>query len=589
VTEPLDKADFQVEFERIAKSPQFARSPVLRRLLAFLIEETLAGRGGRLKAYQIAVDGLGRAEDFDPQSDSYPRVQVGRLRKILDLFYASNGMAEVRPNARLRIPNGQYCVYFDQALDQTDSDGVNLETDDCSQDPALSFASATPALHGPAISPPISAARWPNFYWKSLGAMLMIFGFAAIWLSMVENSDAKTENSNPLNLPRIEISLDTDNPDNPELRAVRQHLQIGLQRFERLVVIDPMIRGQRPAMQNARDYVLELSPSGTPQQPVVFVQLRHLDSKTNLWSQHIPVGPDIERDTNRVVSSIAQHQGLIDAHQIASGSRRLDDGYSCLLWHYKLRASPDTGLRKKVLDCLDDGLEKLPDNPLLLEARSTVKFAMGVQTDAKSRSETRAYAERALAFGSNYATANIGAARTAMLYNNCDRAILYTQRAAELNPLDPDNLAIAGSFAAACGQLTESQQYLERSAELDQNGSLAQQMGILKLALVQNDSAHTLKIIKQLDSANARPNPVFLLARVLIYIEIGENADARNAWVQLTQAMGQPVDAPVRKVVKGFVLPDQFADAIIARMNQIELSHADNRGQTSHDSDDFST
>lgn len=258
MTETMDKADYQAEFERIAQSPQFARSPVLRRLLAYLIEETLVGNGARLKAYQIAVDGLGRDEDFDPQSDSYPRVQVGRLRKMLDLFYADNGMAQVRPNARLRIPNGAYCVYFDALGDNPVTDAAAKDNDADEQDLVLLEA---PSLS--AASPANTRSRWPNIYWQSAGALLMIFGFAAIWIALVENSTAKSQDINPLNLPRIAISMHVQNPLDNDISRVRQHFQIGLQRFERMIVVDQSNGHRRPVSGNARDYVLDVSAAGT--------------------------------------------------------------------------------------------------------------------------------------------------------------------------------------------------------------------------------------------------------------------------------------------------------------------------------------
>src|SRR3546814_2929692 len=94
---------FASELERVFSSTEFSRSPVMRRLLRFLIDQTLAGKGEQLKAYSVAVDGLGRDPDFDAQSDSYPRVQVGRLRRMLDAYYERYGLVN---GERLVIPNG---------------------------------------------------------------------------------------------------------------------------------------------------------------------------------------------------------------------------------------------------------------------------------------------------------------------------------------------------------------------------------------------------------------------------------------------------------------------------------------------------
>ncbi|RED17026.1 hypothetical protein [Parasphingopyxis lamellibrachiae] len=101
--------DITGELRRIFDAPQFNHSPVMCRLLSYLVEQTLAGNGHRLKAYTIAVDGLGRDADFDARIDSYPRVQVGRLRKLLDDYYAAD---DAYAGLRINIPKGAYVVSF---------------------------------------------------------------------------------------------------------------------------------------------------------------------------------------------------------------------------------------------------------------------------------------------------------------------------------------------------------------------------------------------------------------------------------------------------------------------------------------------
>ena len=98
----------QRECDRLSASEGFSRAPVMRRLLQYLVAETLAGRGASLKAYTVAVEGLARAPDFDAQADSYPRVQVGRLRRLIDSFY--DRFPPQPGQMRLTIPNGAYEV-----------------------------------------------------------------------------------------------------------------------------------------------------------------------------------------------------------------------------------------------------------------------------------------------------------------------------------------------------------------------------------------------------------------------------------------------------------------------------------------------
>lgn len=102
-----DPATMKAAKDAVLLDANFARAPVLTRLLNYLVEMTLKGEGPSLKSYSVAVDGLGRPADGDAQIDTYARVQVGRLRKALEAHYAGPGRDR---SHRLVISNGSYEV-----------------------------------------------------------------------------------------------------------------------------------------------------------------------------------------------------------------------------------------------------------------------------------------------------------------------------------------------------------------------------------------------------------------------------------------------------------------------------------------------
>lgn len=79
----------RIEVGRILTDPTFRRAPAQCQLLRFLLARTVNG-GRPPTQYEIAVDGLSRPSDFDSTSDSYPRVQISRLRKNLEAYYSRN-------------------------------------------------------------------------------------------------------------------------------------------------------------------------------------------------------------------------------------------------------------------------------------------------------------------------------------------------------------------------------------------------------------------------------------------------------------------------------------------------------------------
>jgi Malectin domain len=83
----------QSELEAVLKSRTFVRSPNLAAILKYVCQEYLEGRTDKIKEYNIAVEALGRTQDFDPSHDSAVRVEVSRLRKRLQQYYESEGAA----------------------------------------------------------------------------------------------------------------------------------------------------------------------------------------------------------------------------------------------------------------------------------------------------------------------------------------------------------------------------------------------------------------------------------------------------------------------------------------------------------------
>ena len=99
--------------ERLLASKTLARSNSLSSFLRFVVEETMAGRGGRLKARTIAIHALGRKKNFDPKSDPIVSIQASRLRRVLADHYEQEGRGEP---IRITLPKGTYQPTFQQAV-----------------------------------------------------------------------------------------------------------------------------------------------------------------------------------------------------------------------------------------------------------------------------------------------------------------------------------------------------------------------------------------------------------------------------------------------------------------------------------------
>jgi hypothetical protein len=116
---PAGRERALAELERVTKSPALAGSRRLQRLLRFLVEETLAGRGGELTAGGIAKRFFKRGDDFDPSTDPIVRVEVGKLRRALGRCYAPPAEGALR----IELPTGTFAPRFVGERDHPASSG----------------------------------------------------------------------------------------------------------------------------------------------------------------------------------------------------------------------------------------------------------------------------------------------------------------------------------------------------------------------------------------------------------------------------------------------------------------------------------
>lgn len=104
---PLD-----VQVEKIRTSGILGRSSQLQRLFDYLYTCHLAGKSP--KEFEIAVEGLGRGDDFDVTQDALVRVYIHKLRRKLQDYYQDAGKDEL---AHLAVPKGEYRLVLVAARD----------------------------------------------------------------------------------------------------------------------------------------------------------------------------------------------------------------------------------------------------------------------------------------------------------------------------------------------------------------------------------------------------------------------------------------------------------------------------------------
>jgi len=130
-------------------------SEALCKLLQYLAHHTLHSPAGHLKEYQIGTEVLGRSADFNPQTDSSVRMQVGRLRTKLIEYYNSAGAHDP---ILVDVPKGRYTLSFERR--------------------ALAAEPEADREVVPQTSPAVPAYRG----WMIAGLIILAIGCAALWV-----------------------------------------------------------------------------------------------------------------------------------------------------------------------------------------------------------------------------------------------------------------------------------------------------------------------------------------------------------------------------------------------------------------------
>src|SRR4029077_11449256 len=88
-----DQKAIREQLVRILNSGPFHQSQRRRRFLEYLVNETLAGRGERLKGSNVALAVFDR-ESFDPNIDPIVRMEAARVRDRLREYYEGAGQGD---------------------------------------------------------------------------------------------------------------------------------------------------------------------------------------------------------------------------------------------------------------------------------------------------------------------------------------------------------------------------------------------------------------------------------------------------------------------------------------------------------------
>jgi serine/threonine-protein kinase len=455
----------RLQLETILSSSVFSGSASLSRLLRYVVEEVLAGRGDLLKEYALGVQVFERGESFDPRLDPIVRVQARNLRAKLKEYYDNGGRYDP---VLIELPKGTYMPVFRRLQ------------------PAETVSQLTAGQ--PETRKRMWTARW---LWAVVG-MLAVAAAGTVFLTTHNNAPARTEaGSEPPSiavLPFADLSPERD----------QEYFSDGL--TEELIGALTKVEGLRVAARgvtfsykgSARDpreigralnvrSVLEGSVRKEGDQLRITAQLIDVEKGYYLWSQSFDREiTGIFAVQEEISRSIAEALRLQLAHNTLPFPRLRTgniEAYNLYLRgrHFYNRQTVES-LRKSIgyfEKAIAADPKYAPGYAGLADAYD-VLVQYGEIRPREGMPKAKSAALKALSLDPSLAEAHVSLAAVIEAYDwNWDAAERAYRRAIELDPQLPAARLWYGMFLRDQGRIDEALPEIERAYQLDPLSVLA--------------------------------------------------------------------------------------------------------------------
>jgi adenylate cyclase len=490
----LPNGEVQAQLDRILASADFSHSARLQNFLRYVVDETLAGHGDRLKAYAIATEAFGRGQSFDAQNDPIVRIEASRLRRALERYYLLVGTDDP---IVIDVPKGHYRPTFTARVGNPGIDRANGS--------AAPLPGPSPVLQAEATA---SKPR-PNSLVLAgaagLIALLLAGYIGAHWLSSHSSSPStvvrQTALASPSPLVVVLPFADLGDAPTSALYAtgLTEELVSQLARFSGIAVLGrdtANTLGSRVELARLRrDLGVRFAIEGSVRASagVARVAARLIDTGTGavLWSQTYDEDTGnrnflaIQRDVaEKVATKIAQPYGAIFR---ADHARSPEDpeAYACTSRYYLYRAARSREAHAEVRDCLEQTVKRLPGYATGLALLSVVyvdeyRFGLNPRPGVPTALERAlATAKQAVFLDAENPRALLALVHSLFLTGETAEATRVGLRALELAPNDTELLGEVGQRIGLAGDWKRCTELVQRARALNPahagfyNGTLA--------------------------------------------------------------------------------------------------------------------
>ena len=514
---PPTAVEIHAELERILDGAEFKTANRLRQLLRYLVEEALAGRGDKLKAYTIALEVFGREADFDPQNDPIVRVEGTRLRARLAAYYRANPQNPVR----IGLPRGGYRPQFKYATQAT-------------PETVKTFSWQGNGLHGKPT--------------------ILILPFAALG-----EKDAASSHL---------------------AHGLTEEIAMGLSRFDDLTIINAPINLDKQYAEPAWDMADSLGARFILYGNIqivgngVRVRIALVDalSRSSLWAEKYDrtYSPGtlfsiLDDITAQVVMAVGDSFGFINRFLAREQSGKVVADlkiYEAVLRYHHWISTLNLEQGKEAMDALSRAVDLDPSYALPKAMLADVlagHYQWGYEPDNTWLERSKTLAQAALDLEANSQYVLWAWAFNLFLGGEVEQFLHTARRAIDLNPYNTNIISVAGVKICMVGHWDEGLALLERCTRLNRGmPGWVHIARVLHFYLIGNYN-EALTVAKTITTKDFWGGPLF---RAAIYGQQGEHAQAAmelDSLLNISPRFQKDYDDLLRRL---FFQP-QYADALL--------------------------
>ena len=547
-----DQKAVHEQLGRILKSGPFLQSRRRQRFLEYIVTETLAGRGERLKGYNVARDVFDRSEAFDPNVDPTVRMEAGRLRDRLREYYETDGRSDP---VRIDLPKGTYTPQLEfrkaEAF-ETGPEGVGTTTPDqgadCMQAPAARTGEQPASSFKPGL-------RW-QIAVPAVALTLLLGAALNRWvptpIAAVEDPVVEVSQGPAIAvLPFLNVS---DDPKQEYFSdGLTEDIMTELSRAGDLRVLAHnttfRYKGQAvDAMKLGRDlkvrYVLEGSIRRTEDRLRVTAQLIDTESGTLIWADRFDreiadvflVQDDI---VSQIVGKIAGGYGVIESTEAKSATRKSPNEIQAYDLVLRARNAMVEYNSETIRSAKESLRQAIALDPLNARARREMAW-MGVIGWVFRLDETPALPHEIVEQATEAVQLDPGDARARMVVASAyffDKQLdLFeheAQQAMALAPHDAEILAPLGDMIASSGHWQRGVALVTKANALNADAAVGwYQATMYKIYYLNGDYERALEVIRQDPAKQSLYKSIYYIA---VYGQLGRKQEALENWRKLLE------------------------------------------------------